>query len=389
MLQVRKYLLLLDSRKAHVKFWRPQMLLMVGNPRSTCPLIDFVNDLKKSGLYVLGHVKLGELGACEQDLALEETPHWLALIDHLKVKAFVELTMARSVREGMHHLVRLSGLGAMKPNTVILGFYDYIAPRDFLEGEESSYQTSTFRHVQEASGIPLFGMRDIDSRALSRAEYIGMVCDTLKLQKNVVLCRHFQNLNKASIANTRKYIDVWPVNTFCPSELDPFDESSLFMLQLACIINMTPSWKKLRLRVMLCTTANSAMPSSSTIGEEVRIEPESTHIEVRLRHWLQQLRIDATVHQVLWETPVSSAESYVDHPAALPSVQSIQGLNHLIHGMSDNTAATFIYLPPPPSYKPEDTSTPENYLSLLTALTEDLPPTVLVRGVSSVISTTL
>lgn len=75
----------------------------------------------------------GRLSDMPRDILQAQYLHWTNLVSELGVKAFVELTLCPSVREGTEHLLRLSGLGGMKPNTLVLGFYDDSPPTNSFD----------------------------------------------------------------------------------------------------------------------------------------------------------------------------------------------------------------------------------------------------------------
>jgi len=397
--QVRKYLLLLDSRKDHVKYWRPQFLLMVSNPRTCLPLITFANDMKKSGLYVLGHVKIGSMDNVEVDPVLEEYPLWLKLVDRLKVKAFVELTMSTSIRDGLHQLARISGLGAMKPNTILFGFYDDSPPEDFFE-KDQTFQTIREERIRGQKFCPV---RETE-RKVTRDEYVSMIYDSIfRLQKNVVLARHFHKLQKAQVILSREtsYIDIWPINFYNPNVTN-IDNCWLFLMQLACILNMVPGWKKsTSVRVFMC------------IDGRVK---DASLIHSQWMQTLQMLRIDATIHVVFWDhvTNNQSSQSSNSYQGDVSSSgvfedsfrtgnsgisteerinasfdpldeNFLKNVNSMIYDHSNTTAVVFLYLPTPPNKRSERKS----YLERLDILTANLPPTLLIHGISPVTSTTL
>ena len=125
---------------------------------------------------------------------------------------------------------------------------------------------------------------------------MGIIQDTLKLQKNVCLCRNFQSLDRTEVfsselkfrtrAGKKKYLDVWPVDFLSSEETNVADNTSLFMFQLACIVNMVPKWRSHKLRVFMCVRAADSNISSK---------------EKELQKLLEMLRIQAETHVLVWD----------------------------------------------------------------------------------------
>uniref|UniRef100_A0A3P8RTZ6 Solute carrier family 12 member 9 n=1 Tax=Amphiprion percula TaxID=161767 RepID=A0A3P8RTZ6_AMPPE len=428
--QVRKYLLMLDVRKDHVKFWRPQVLLMVSNPRSSVGLITFINDIKKSGLYVLGHVQLGDLNTLPSDPLQSQYDSWLSLVDQLNIKAFVNLTLADSVRHGVQHLLFISGLGGMRPNTLVLGFYDDCLPKDKLIDPSLSTSQSTdppgpfqleqpplfhFASLRGSSDRQDFGELG-DGKVLGPQEYVAIIADAMKMLKNVVLARYFNNFDRAQALSPPSsspgkgavYVDVWPVNLLRPDSCSYVDTCSLFLLQLACILNMVRAWRKAKLRLFLCVEGGRSVRGS----------------EEKLGQLLKELRIKAQIYTVPWDQQVAlhwqrqndwgkkqrsqspdtatdekklradeeEEENEDDYVNSFPSNATrlsddyLSAVNKLILDQArPPPAVRFLYLPRPPA----DTRRYTAYLRQLELLTQDLGPTLLIHGVTPVITTDL
>ncbi|XP_063298909.1 solute carrier family 12 member 9-like [Pelobates fuscus] len=378
--QVRKYLLMLDVRKDHVKFWRPQVLLLVSNPYNHQNLITFTNDLKKSGLFVLGHVSLDELDTLPSDPLQTQSDSWLQLVDELEIKAFVNLTLSDSVRHGAQQLLFISGLGSMRPNTVVLGFYTRSTPEELLKSDEELETHSSSSFTFSAAGFKP------SRESFSPWEYVAIISDSIKMSKNVVLARYFSEFNRYSARGKETYIDVWPLNLLRPDSTAYVDTCSLFLLQMACVLNMVRSWKKATLRLFLCIETESGLRGQ----------------EVKLKQLLKDLRIKASIQTVVWDPVVAlhwhkqaptdseaSEEAYLNFPSNSSRISNeyLHAVNQMILGQNalSPPIVRFLYLPRPPA----DTSVYTRFLHQLETITRNLGPTLLIHGTNPVTSTEL
>ncbi|CAL9694263.1 unnamed protein product [Knipowitschia caucasica] len=122
----RYALLRLEEGPPHTKNWRPQILVLlkldedahVKSPR----LLTFASQLKAGkGLTIVGTVVGGNfLHSYGEALAAEQTLKHL--MEKERVKGFVQCIVAQKPRDGISYMIQSSGLGGMRPNTVVMGW---------------------------------------------------------------------------------------------------------------------------------------------------------------------------------------------------------------------------------------------------------------------------
>ncbi|KAJ1972170.1 hypothetical protein H4R35_004822 [Dimargaris xerosporica] len=272
--QVRKFLLRLDARKEHVKFWRPQILLLVHNPRGSYHLIKFCNSLKKGGLYILGHILKGDFQEHLLELRHQQQA-WLRFVDVTEIKAFVDITISDSERVGARNLILGCGLGGMRPNIVVMGLYNlggYRYRLRFHREEDSDSDISDDSYDSALNAVDLPTDQIELETSMSVQDYVCIIEDMMVIRKAVALAYGFNRLHRTCPPpsdswwswlyepSDKKYIDLWPIQmavdqvgtdaTATRVTTANFDSYTM-VLQLGTILHMAPYWRThFTLRVM-------------------------------------------------------------------------------------------------------------------------------------------
>eukprot|EP01083_Nonionella_stella_P181753 652076_1 len=187
--QVRKYLLRLDSRKAHSKTWRPSILLLPDSQEIA--LIDFCNNLKKGGLYIIGTTFIGDFAdnvqstrRCKQD--------WLQFIDRNSLKAFPQIAVSNTLRAGYENLILLSGLGAMEPNTIVLPMLR------IKKKEEHKHDDEEQEEEEKQSTVALESLKtlvQLSPADMDPVEYVTLCKNILTFNRNIVMTANIHSLD--------------------------------------------------------------------------------------------------------------------------------------------------------------------------------------------------
>ena len=330
--QVRKYLLRLKLQMS-VKYWRPQILLLCDDPRNSMNLIGFCNHLKKGGLYILGHVvilrgnKSTKEGESELDSKsykeIQKQSHaWQKVCEISKIKAFVQVAVGPTLLWGIRNVHLCSGLGGMKPNITVVGFYNF----------------SKRRRTNVSS--PILPTDNCKKETKTSAnQWVQMIEELMTMQITIAVASNFEKMTLPQVLLNmfglyspprvegfkKKYIDLYPIqisyfskNEDGKSLLSTNFDTYTLILQLGSILSSVAHWKlnHYTLRIIVFVE----------LQEEVEDERK------RLNDLIHKLRIEAVTKVVCLDCASLSSYNFLvkGYNKNLTNNKEFKRLNNLL-----------------------------------------------------------
>lgn len=123
----------LNMVQEHVKNYRPQILVLTGDPSHRPPLVDFAYSItKKLSLLICGNVTPVRLTCRSRNILNNRAIQWL---QRRKIKAFYALVKDEDFTHGIRAMLQVVGVGKLRPNVVMLGYksnWQTCEPEDVL-----------------------------------------------------------------------------------------------------------------------------------------------------------------------------------------------------------------------------------------------------------------
>uniref|UniRef100_A0AAR2LAL9 Solute carrier family 12 member 1 n=1 Tax=Pygocentrus nattereri TaxID=42514 RepID=A0AAR2LAL9_PYGNA len=415
--------LTLSGVDEHVKNFRPQCIVLTGAPKTRPALLDLAHSFTKNyGLCLTCEVFVGPRVERQQEMSasMEQNQVWL---NQQKRKAFYAAVASESFREGAESLLQASGLGRLRPNTLMLGFKRNWRSADTADVQEYvgvlhdafdfEYGTVMLRlnqgldisHIlaaeeemekmlleQQALEMEENGFQEggkgFFKRARKPSQKVLATRAPVEVPHTSDVAKINQRLVEASSQFKKKQdkgtIDVWWL----------FDDGGLTLL-LPYILTTRKKWKDCKLRIFIAgqpERTEQDKEEMQSLLKKFRIKCNyisvigDLHIRPTAENWrlfedmIEPFRLhegskDTTQAEALRkEHPWKITDAELDHFDEKTNLQV--RLNELLQESS--RAAKLIIVSMPIARK--GSVSDHLYMAWLEALTKNLPPTLLVRG---------
>ena len=339
----------LTNQKDHIKTYRPQILVMSGNPAHRQPLVDFSNLVTmKTSLLVCGNITdLDNKESPELRKAIEE---WL--INH-KIKGFYASVAGQSFSESTSNLLSLAGLGKLRPNIMILGFHQM----KNNPGRTTEYFEAVVNAFEANVAVGIL--------RLPSGAHFSTITNTVNDKENfkdVV-----QDIEMFSSGKKTGTIDIWWL----------FDDGGLTILIPYLIKNRKLySGCNLRLFALTDNEQNLDEGKRSLVALLKKFRIDISNIEM-IPDITKRPKDDTLeeFEKILEENPDKSATDEIKELNLQKTFRHLR-TTELLREHSKSAELVVVTLPMP---KRQNLS-PVYYMAWLEIITRQMPPTLLIRG---------